>query len=54
MSEYARFLERSRKRRQKVASLKAQGMSLVQIARRMGITPQRAGQLAKAACRAAQ
>lgn len=52
MSDYARFLQRSRKRREKVARLKAQGMSLVKIARRMGITPQRAGQLAKA-CRTA-
>ena len=48
MSEYARFLERSRKRREKAARLQAQGMSLVKIARKMGITPQRAGQLAKA------
>lgn len=54
MSEYARFLERSRRRREKVANMQAQGMSLVQIAKRMRITPQRAGQLAKAHYRTAK
>ena len=48
MSDYNRFVERARKRRELAASLAAQGKSFVEIARKLRISPQRAGQLVKA------
>jgi transposase len=52
MSDYNKFLERSRKRRERVAKLLAQGLKADDVAKRMGVSRQRIVQIAKA-CRTA-
>ncbi len=47
MSDYEKFLERARKRRQKMERLRAKGMTFEAIAQKLGISRQRVSQIAK-------